>query len=162
DWHWVFLVNLPIGIAVYLGCRALVQQAPGKAEGRLDFAGAATVTASSTLAVYAIVYGNLPLLALAGVLLAIFLGIEAKVAAPLVALREDRQPERRQRGGRALGGVDVRLVLHPGALHPALARLSADADRPRLPAVEPDHGRVLARPLGEDRDALRQPPAARR
>ncbi len=30
----------------------------------------------------------------------------------------------------------------------------------RVPAVEPDHGRVLARPFGEDGDALRHPLAA--
>ena len=33
--------------------------------------------------------------------------------------------------------------------------------RPGLPAREPDHGRVLARPLGEARDALRDQAAAR-
>ena len=87
DWHWVFLVNIPIGIGVYLGCRALVQQLPGKAEGRLDYAGAATVTASSTLAVYGIVNQSLPLVAAAAVLLAVFLLIESRVAAPLMPLR---------------------------------------------------------------------------
>jgi EmrB/QacA subfamily drug resistance transporter len=87
SWHWVFLVNIPIGIAVYALCRALIAQSGGKAEGRLDFAGAATVTASSTLAVYGIVNGNLPLLAVAVVLLGIFLFIESRVAAPLMPLR---------------------------------------------------------------------------
>ena len=87
DWHWVFLVNIPIGIAVYVLCRALIARSGGKAEGRLDVAGAATVTASSTLAVYGIVNGNVPLLAAAAVLLAIFLFIESRVAAPLMPLR---------------------------------------------------------------------------
>ena len=87
SWHWVFLINIPIGIAVYLMCRALIQHLPGKAEGRLDFAGAATVTASSTLAVYGIVNNNLPLLAIAALLLAAFLFIESRVAAPLMPLR---------------------------------------------------------------------------
>ncbi|HUQ24252.1 MAG TPA: MFS transporter [Burkholderiales bacterium] len=87
DWHWVFLVNIPIGIVVYMLCRALVAHGGGKAEGRLDFAGAATVTGSSTLAVYAIVNSNLALLAAAAVLLAIFLVIESRVAAPLMPLR---------------------------------------------------------------------------
>src|SRR5881394_687923 len=87
SWHWVFLVNIPIGIAVYLLCRALIGHLPGGAEGRLDFAGAATVTASSTLAVYGIVNNNLPLLAIAALLLAAFLFIESKVAAPLMPLR---------------------------------------------------------------------------
>jgi len=87
SWHWVFLVNIPIGIAVYVLCRALIAHGLGRAEGRLDFAGAATVTASSTLAVYGIVNNNLPLLAIAALLLAAFLFIEAKVAAPLMPLR---------------------------------------------------------------------------
>jgi EmrB/QacA subfamily drug resistance transporter len=87
SWHWVFLVNIPIGIAVYAFCRALIKQTPGKAEGRLDYAGAATVTASSTLAVYGIVNGNLPLLAAAAVLLAVFLLIQSRVATPLMPLR---------------------------------------------------------------------------
>jgi len=84
SWHWVFLVNIPIGIAVYMACRALVRHTEGKAEGRLDYAGAATVTASSTLAVYAIVNGNLPLLGAAAALLAIFLLMQARLKAPLM------------------------------------------------------------------------------
>jgi len=87
SWHWVFLVNIPIGIAVYAFCRALIKQVPGKAEGRLDYAGAATVTASSTLAVYGIVNGSLPLLAAAAVLLAVFLLLQSRVAVPLMPLR---------------------------------------------------------------------------
>jgi EmrB/QacA subfamily drug resistance transporter len=87
DWHWVFLVNIPIGIAVYLLCRALIAHGPGKAEGRLDVAGAATVTGSSTLAVYGIVNSNLPLLLAGAALFGLFLWIESRVAAPLMPLR---------------------------------------------------------------------------
>ena len=87
SWHWVFLVNIPIGIAVYLLCRALIQYLPGKAEGRLDVAGAVTVTASSTLAVYGIVNGNLPLLGVAAALLALFIYTQSRLAAPLMPLR---------------------------------------------------------------------------
>jgi hypothetical protein len=63
--------------------------------GRLDVAGAVTVTASLMLAVYAIVNGNQKgwtsaqttgLLAAAVVLLAIFIAVEARVDAPLVPL----------------------------------------------------------------------------
>src|SRR5205823_8400955 len=62
---------------------------------RLDIAGAVTVTASLMLAVYAIVNGNqagwtsgqtIVLLAAAVALLAIFLGIEARVRSPLMPL----------------------------------------------------------------------------
>ena len=87
NWHWIFLVNLPIGAAVYWLCRVLLPEsrAPAAA-GRLDVAGAVTVTSSSMLAVYAIVNGNMGLLAAAAVLLAVFLAIEARVAAPLMPL----------------------------------------------------------------------------
>jgi len=97
DWHWIFLVNLPIGVVVYALCLALLpDDRPGASEGRLDVAGAVTVTLSLMLAVYGIVNGNeagwssaqtLGLLAAAAVLLAVFLGIEAKVRHPLMPLR---------------------------------------------------------------------------
>jgi EmrB/QacA subfamily drug resistance transporter len=96
SWHWIFLVNVPIGIAVVALARLVlpgVHVAP--AVKRLDVAGAITVTASLMVAVYAIVNGNevgwtsartLGLLAVSGVLLATFLAIEANVSAPLVPL----------------------------------------------------------------------------
>jgi EmrB/QacA subfamily drug resistance transporter len=97
SWHWVFLVNLPIGIAVYAFCLAVLPADRGTSGPvRLDIGGAVTVTASLMLAVYAIVNGNeagwrstqtVGLLAAAAVLLAIFLAIEARVASPLMPLR---------------------------------------------------------------------------
>ena len=97
DWHWVFLVNLPIGVAVVaLGVALLPGAAPRREPARLDLAGAVTVTAALMLAVYAIVGGNeagwgsartLALLGTAAALLAIFLAIEARVAEPLMPLR---------------------------------------------------------------------------
>jgi EmrB/QacA subfamily drug resistance transporter len=97
NWHWIFLVNIPVGIAVIVLTLVLVPAArvPTAAH-RLDVAGAVTVTISLMIAVYAIVNGNevgwltvrtLGLLALAGLLLAVFLVIEARVASPLVPLR---------------------------------------------------------------------------
>ncbi|MFM0199271.1 MFS transporter [Paraburkholderia fungorum] len=96
SWHWIFLVNLPIGIAVYGLCVALLSSARGHAHGeRLDVAGAVTVTASLMLAVYAVVNGNeagwtsaqtLGLLFAALALLAVFLVIEARVQHPLMPL----------------------------------------------------------------------------
>jgi EmrB/QacA subfamily drug resistance transporter len=97
DWHWIFLVNLPIGVAVVLLSLRLLPGRSGEAgSGRLDVAGAVTVTASLMLAVYAIVNGNqngwtstrtLGLLAAAAALLALFLVIESRVSAPLMPLR---------------------------------------------------------------------------
>jgi EmrB/QacA subfamily drug resistance transporter len=97
DWHWIFLVNLPIGVlVVLLSLRLLPAARMQAATGRLDIAGAVTVTASLMLAVYAIVNGNqkgwtsgqtLGLLAAAVTLFAVFLTIESRVRSPLVPLR---------------------------------------------------------------------------
>jgi len=96
DWHWIFLVNLPIGVAVFALCLVLLPSSRGQAAaGRLDIAGAVTVTASLMLAVYAIVNGNAEgwtsaqttgLLAAAAALMTLFLGIEARVRSPLMPL----------------------------------------------------------------------------
>src|SRR5688572_18200562 len=87
NWHWIFLVNLPIGAAVYAMCRALLPDSRGQAQaGRLDLGGAVTVTAALMLAVYAIVNATSILLAPAAILLALFLAIEARVRAPLMPL----------------------------------------------------------------------------
>ncbi len=51
DWHWIFLVNLPIGVLVYVLSLRLLPAARGAAAGRLDVAGAVTVTASLMLGV---------------------------------------------------------------------------------------------------------------
>ena len=56
NWHWVFLVNLPLGVAVMLVTRVTVDaDAPPTAPPRLDIAGAVTVTGSLLCAVYAFV-----------------------------------------------------------------------------------------------------------
>jgi EmrB/QacA subfamily drug resistance transporter len=96
SWHWIFLVNLPIGAAVFALCLLLLPGGKGQATGaKLDVGGAVTVTASLMLAVYGIVNGNeagwlsgrtLGLLGAAAVLMAVFLAIEAKVKTPLVPL----------------------------------------------------------------------------
>jgi EmrB/QacA subfamily drug resistance transporter len=94
DWHWIFLVNLPIGVlVVVLSLRLL--PAGTRTRAKLDVAGAVTVTAALMLAVYAIVNGNsngwtsletLGLLAAGVVLLGAFLVLESRVAAPLMPL----------------------------------------------------------------------------
>jgi EmrB/QacA subfamily drug resistance transporter len=95
SWHWIFLVNLPVGALVFFLSLRLLPPVPGTAGGRLDIAGAVTVTAALMLAVYAIVNGNdtgwltaqtLGLLGAAVVLILVFLAIEARIAAPLVPL----------------------------------------------------------------------------
>src|SRR2546428_2958561 len=46
DWHWVFLVNLPIGVLVCVLSLRLLPGVRTHSEGRLDIAGAVTVTAA--------------------------------------------------------------------------------------------------------------------
>ncbi len=96
NWHWIFLVNLPIGVAVVaLSLRLLPADRVAPASRRVDVAGAVTVTAALMLAVYAIVNGNqtgwtsgrtLGLLGGALALLVVFLAIEARIETPLVPL----------------------------------------------------------------------------
>ncbi|HWE60168.1 MAG TPA: MFS transporter, partial [Chloroflexota bacterium] len=96
NWHWIFLVNLPIGVVVCALSLLLLPSGHRPASAaRLDIAGAIAVTASLLLAVYAIVNGNqagwtsaqtLGLLTAAAALLALFLRIEARVSSPLIPL----------------------------------------------------------------------------
>jgi EmrB/QacA subfamily drug resistance transporter len=97
DWHWIFLVNVPVGILVVVLSLVLIPGARvASAAQKLDVAGAITVTGALMLAVYAIVNGNevgwgavrtLGLLAASVVLLVAFLVIESRVESPLVPLR---------------------------------------------------------------------------
>jgi MFS family permease len=96
SWHWIFLVNVPIGVLVYVLTLRLLLPSPGsETRGRIDLAGAVTVTAALMLAVYAIVNGNgngwlsaetLGLLAAAAVLVVAFVLIESRVREPLIPL----------------------------------------------------------------------------
>ncbi len=96
SWHWIFLVNLPIGVAVYVLCLRLLPDTQGQAVGeKLDVAGAVTITTALMLAVYAIVNGNeqgwlsqqtLLLLGAAAALLGGFLALQARVEHPLMPL----------------------------------------------------------------------------
>jgi EmrB/QacA subfamily drug resistance transporter len=97
NWHWIFLVNVPVGIAVVVLAFLLIPaERVATAALKLDVAGAVSVTAALMLGVYAIVNGNevgwvtaqtLGLLAAAGALLVAFLVIESRVESPLVPLR---------------------------------------------------------------------------
>jgi EmrB/QacA subfamily drug resistance transporter len=96
SWHWIFLVNVPIGALVYvLTLRLLPPSQAPETRGRIDVTGAVTVTAALMLAVYAIVNGNqngwlsaetLGLLAAAAILLAGFFVVENRVREPLMPL----------------------------------------------------------------------------
>jgi len=96
NWHWIFLVNIPIGIAVALLSLKLLPKDEPAERGRLDIMGTITITLSLMLAVYAIVNGNsvgwvsgqtLGFLTSAVLLLGVFLWTESHVASPLMPLR---------------------------------------------------------------------------
>ena len=97
SWHWIFLVNLPIGAAVCAYCIArLPEDRPqGAGRRRLDVAGAITITLSLMLAIYGIVNGNeagwtssrtLGLLGGGMALFIVFVLVEAFAEAPLMPL----------------------------------------------------------------------------
>jgi EmrB/QacA subfamily drug resistance transporter len=97
SWHWIFLVNVPVGLAVIVAARAVLPTddvVPGST--KLDVRGAVLGTSALMIAVYAVVGGNeagwtstrtLTLLASAVVLFVAFVVWETKAAAPLVPLR---------------------------------------------------------------------------
>jgi EmrB/QacA subfamily drug resistance transporter len=92
SWSWIFLVNLPIGLAALALCRPLLDPDPKPdTSGGFDLPGALLVTSSLVAAVYAIVgaTNNPPtvtalLLLLAGALMVAFAAVERRTAAPLV------------------------------------------------------------------------------
>jgi len=118
DWHWIFLVNLPIGAAVYALCLVLLaRDRPAAQRARLDIGGAFAITAALLLAVYAVVDAHrvgwlapqtLVLLGVAAALLALFVAIEARVAQPLMPLALFRR--------RQLAAANVMGVLWAAAM----------------------------------------------
>ncbi|HVW18247.1 MAG TPA: MFS transporter [Solirubrobacteraceae bacterium] len=98
DWHWIFFVNIPIGVATALASLRLLDRDRGiGVGGGADVPGAVLITAGVMAGVYAIVgpaaqhgwgsAGALGFLALAVALIAAFLWRESHAAQPLVPLR---------------------------------------------------------------------------
>ena len=97
SWNWIFLVNVPIGIGVWiLVTRVIPEDEVSFERGKLDVPGAGLVTTALMLAVYGIVGGNeagwtsgrtLGILAASAVLAAAFIVWESRVEHPLVPLR---------------------------------------------------------------------------
>lgn len=96
NWHWIFFVNVPIGIAVLFLGRMLLPEGSGESAHRhLDIYGAVTITAALMLAIYSIINGNqagwaslqtIGLLAGSAVLAGLFVYIEKRSKAPLMPL----------------------------------------------------------------------------
>ena len=174
DWHWIFLVNLPIGAAVVaLTMRLLPAERGPAADTQLDVSGAVTVTTALMIAVYAIVNGNdtgwtrvetLGMLAVAAVLFAVFIFIEARTRSPLMPLGLFRK--RNVAVANIVGvlwaaamfawfflsALYLQLVLGYSPLEVGLAFLPGNLMMMFFSVVR----------VGEARHALRLPPAARR
>jgi EmrB/QacA subfamily drug resistance transporter len=97
DWHWIFAVNLPIGLATFLAARVLVARDRGLGLGEgVDVLGSVLVTGAVMLLAYTIVtasdhgWASLHTLGLGGVvalLLAAFVALESRLANPIMPLR---------------------------------------------------------------------------
>jgi len=97
SWHWIFFVNLPIGLATFVLGKALIpaDEGLGLRHG-VDWLGSMLVTVSLMTAVYAIVqvgshgWGSPQVLgagALAIALMGAFLTVEARIENPIMPLR---------------------------------------------------------------------------
>ena len=96
DWQWIFLINLPIGIACLAVTRAYVQESQDPNAPRIDWAGQFTLAGSLFLLVGALLRGNedgwgsLPIvggLIAAALLLVAFVVIEVRAKEPMLPMR---------------------------------------------------------------------------
>jgi EmrB/QacA subfamily drug resistance transporter len=97
NWHWIFFVNLPIGVATVAAGRRLIPAHTGLGLGHgVDWIGSALVTGSLMTAVYAIVqttshgWGSpqvLGFVALAVALMGAFWAVESRIQNPILPLR---------------------------------------------------------------------------
>ncbi|MEV6524523.1 MFS transporter [Longispora sp. NPDC051575] len=111
SWPWIFAVYVPIGLLTLAVTPALLPRVPGRS-GRLDIAGAVTVTGGLALAVYAIVQAPgtgwtsaatvLSLLG-AAALLVVFVSVQRRSANPLMPLSVWRTPN--------LGAANIAMAL---------------------------------------------------
>ncbi|MBA3842427.1 MAG: MFS transporter [Actinobacteria bacterium] len=96
SWPWIFLVNVPVGLAVVaLTPRFITESKRLQGSRHFDIAGAGTVTSALMIFVYALTYATqhawsspvtIALLALSAALLTAFVWVERRAAAPLMPL----------------------------------------------------------------------------
>ena len=128
SWHWIFFINLPIGIAAGVLAAMLIPEQPGiGVRQRLDLGGALLITAAPSLFVYTILqaadqgWATARTAALGGaalILFAAFLLLESRIRDPLIPLRVFRS--RTVAGAnliRALFAVGLFGVFFLGALY---------------------------------------------
>ena len=100
DWSWVFLINVPVGLAVVALTPKLLPKGV-KQKGNIDYTGALSITGALVLLVYAIVTANdigwmsvqtISLLSITGLMFALFLTIQRRKKGPLIPLDIFRIP----------------------------------------------------------------------
>jgi EmrB/QacA subfamily drug resistance transporter len=93
SWRWIFFVNVPVGAIAFLATPRFVRESRAEEKKSLDIAGAVTVTAGLALLVFAVSKApdhgwssgwTLSRLAVAILLLLLFVGIEARAKDPLM------------------------------------------------------------------------------
>jgi EmrB/QacA subfamily drug resistance transporter len=97
DWHWIFFINVPIGVVTFLLGSRLIAENEGLGLRRgVDVLGSLLMTAATMLGAYAIVtaaqhgWGSAHTLGLGGLALAlgaVFVAWESRIANPIVPLR---------------------------------------------------------------------------
>lgn len=97
SWRWVFYVNLPLGAVALLVTMLVLPAGARRAAARVDYLGAALLTAAITLVVLVTTWGGtempwgsatiVAMSAAAVALLAVFLAVEHRVDEPLLPLR---------------------------------------------------------------------------
>ena len=87
-WNWIFLINVPVGVVVFLAAiRLLPREAGAGLRGGVDVAGAVLITAGLSTGVYAIIGASRPYAVVAVLLIAGFLVRQRRASHPLIPLR---------------------------------------------------------------------------
>ena len=167
SWHWIFFVNVPIGIATLILGRILVVENVGLGiKQGVDVVGSVLVTLSLMVGIYGIVTASSD-----GWVSAHTLGFLGVAVAPVRVLRRPRvetgqpdhaaadpeaaHPDRVERDPGPAGHGHVLDLLHRRALPRARARLQPHRDRPGLHAGDDGHGDHVGRPHGAPRQPVR-------
>jgi EmrB/QacA subfamily drug resistance transporter len=97
SWHWIFFINVPIGVVAFLLGAALIEESEGVGTGDgVDVLGSLLVTASMMTLIYGIVKASsdgwgsattLGFIALAALLLVGFVVLESRLSNPIIPLR---------------------------------------------------------------------------
>ncbi|MFH9467154.1 MFS transporter [Streptomyces clavifer] len=95
-WPWVFFINVPVGLVLFVALRAYLPAQPRTGSGRLDVGGAALVTAATGTLTYALIRAGdkgwvslttAGLVAAALLLYGAFAAWQRRVASPLMDIR---------------------------------------------------------------------------